>query len=191
VEIAKSRNRLLRVALPLTSFLPAGSLVVWMDSDLLSVPFGTLPALWQAMESAEPRSGDVVVPLCANSDGGGAYDLNSWRDTEESRLRAERGEVMFEGYGRSTGRVHMDELAKGGGGKGFTVDLDGVGGTMIVARREGFTVGKVDFPEELFRGSVETEGFGLLAKDRVSQTRQSNPENHPNPPLLLPPFRFT
>ena len=161
--IAKARNKLLRLGLEGTNGGGEG-MVVWVDSDLDVVRGGTVGRLWDVMEE---EGADVVVPRCVNKDGRGVYDLNSWRETEESRKRGEemgaRGEVMFEGYGE-TGRLHMDDLAEFGRGKYGVVDLDGVGGTFIVARRKVFEAG-AKFPEVVYRGAVETEGFGLMAGD--------------------------
>ena len=44
------------------------------------------------------------------------------------------------------------------------IDLDGVGGTMLLVDAALHRGGLV-FPEEPYKDLVETEGFGVLAKD--------------------------
>ena len=89
----------------------------------------------------------IAVPRCANADGRGAYDLNSFQETEESLgvLRAmKKDEPVFEGY-RDIGRLHMDDLAKEGAGLGldYKVPLHGIGGTIIFTKTEIYRRGGV------------------------------------------------
>jgi peptide chain release factor subunit 1 len=101
---------------------------------------------------------DIVQPHCVLDRGGPTFDLNGWRDH---------------------GRLHLDDLR----GEGELVELDAVGGTVLLVRadlhRDGlvfpaFLYGRAnphrrighrtDFGGEI-DGEIETEGLGLMARD--------------------------
>mmetsp|Transcript_15703 Transcript_15703/g.31244 ORF Transcript_15703/g.31244 Transcript_15703/m.31244 type:complete len:303 (+) Transcript_15703:98-1006(+) len=153
--IAESRNTLLD-----SSLREWHEFAIWIDSDLGFIDPKTMRVLELSGEA-------IAVPRCANADGRGAYDLNSFQETEESLgvLRAmKKDEPVFEGY-RDIGRLHMDDLAKEGAGLGldYKVPLHGIGGTIIFTKTEIYRRG-VRFATELVNGHyLETEGFAQVA----------------------------
>jgi hypothetical protein len=91
---------------------------------------------------------DIVQPHCVTDYGGPTFDRNAWRDH---------------------GRLHMDDLRE----EGELVELDAVGGTMLLVRadlhREGLIFPPSRYGKESPRarptGEVETEGLGIMALD--------------------------
>jgi len=92
---------------------------------------------------------DIVLPHCVLDYGGPSYDTSVWRDH---------------------GRVHLDDLR----GAGEMVELDAVGGTVLLIRadlhRDGlifppFPYGKDNPAAREGPGEIETEGLGLMAHD--------------------------
>lgn len=92
---------------------------------------------------------NIVQPHCVLEYGGPTYDTNAWRDH---------------------GRLHLDDLR----GTGETVELDAVGGTMLLVRadihREGlifppFPYGRHNAKIRESGAELETEGFGIMASD--------------------------
>jgi hypothetical protein len=144
VVLAKARNRLLMAALRDEEW------VLWLDVDVVDYPPDVIDRLLAADK-------DIVTPHCVVSAGGQTFDWNAWREK---------------------GRVRMDALR---GGPDL-VRLDAVGGTMLLVRAELHREGLV-FPPYLHGaqsrfardpspftggrgvGEVETEGFGIMAKD--------------------------
>lgn len=92
---------------------------------------------------------DIVQPHCVLDHGGPTYDRNAWRDQ---------------------GRLHLDDLR----GTGELVELDTVGGTMLLIRadvhREGlifptFPYGRANPKVREGHEELETEGLGIMAQD--------------------------
>lgn len=92
---------------------------------------------------------DIVQPHCVLEYGGPTYDQNAWRDH---------------------GRLHLDDLR----GAGDLVELDAVGGTMLLIRadvhREGlifppFPYGRENPKIRPDHEELETEGLGIMAQD--------------------------
>jgi hypothetical protein len=113
------------------------------------------PDLIERLLAAEK---DVVQPHCVLEPGGRTFDLNGWRDH---------------------GRLHLDDLR----GQGELVELDAVGGTVLLVRADVHREGLV-FPAFLYgaanqrvrtghcrgvegplTGEIETEGLGVMAHD--------------------------
>ena len=91
----------------------------------------------------------IVQPHCVLDYGGRTFDRNAWR---------------------SHGAVHMDELRQ----EGDLVELDAVGGTMLLVKadlhRDGlifppFPYGRANPAARPGQGELETEGLGLMGKD--------------------------
>jgi hypothetical protein len=101
---------------------------------------------------------DIVQPHCVLARGGKTFDLNGWRDH---------------------GRLHLDDLRE----EGALVELDAVGGTVLLVRADLHRDGLI-FPPFLYgraspqvrkgrrpeiageiEGEIETEGLGILARD--------------------------
>jgi len=92
---------------------------------------------------------DLVQPHCVLDYGGPTFDKNGWRDL---------------------GRLHLDDLRS----EGDLVELDAVGGTMLLVRADLHRDGLVfpAFPYGLHnprirgeQGELETEGLGMMARD--------------------------
>jgi len=92
---------------------------------------------------------DIVHPHCVLDYGGPTYDQNAWRDH---------------------GRLHLDDLR----GAGELVELDTVGGTMLLIRADvhrgglifpAFPYGRENSKIRDGRGELETEGLGIMAAD--------------------------
>jgi peptide chain release factor subunit 1 len=92
---------------------------------------------------------DIVQPHCVFDYGGQTFDKNAWRDH---------------------GRLHLEDLRS----EGDLVELDAVGGTMLLVRadlhREGlifpaFPYGLPNSRIREDRGEMETEGLGIMARD--------------------------
>jgi hypothetical protein len=99
------------------------------------------------------RTGKQIVhPHCVYDYGGPSFDLNAWRDQ---------------------GRLHMHDLRNAG----ELVELDAVGGTMLLVRADVHRDGLIfpPFPYGLpnprirthnqWMGEIETEGLGIMASD--------------------------
>lgn len=91
----------------------------------------------------------IVQPHCVLEYGGPTFDTNGWRDR---------------------GRLHLDDLRD----EGERVELDAVGGTMLLVRadvhRDGlifpsFPYGQGNSRVRHGRGEIETEGLGIMAHD--------------------------
>jgi hypothetical protein len=96
---------------------------------------------------------NIVHPHCVLEYGGPTFDTNAWRDH---------------------GRLYMDDMRS----EGDLVELDAVGGTMLLVRadlhRDGlvfpaFPYGKQNSRARAERGELETEGFGIMAQDMGQQ----------------------
>jgi hypothetical protein len=139
--LARSRNHLLFRALNDEDW------VLWIDVDVIRYPADILKILLATKL-------DIVHPHCVLEEGGRTFDLNAWSDN---------------------GTKHMQDLRDAGG----AVRLDAVGGTMLLVRADLHRDGLI-FPPFRYglenpairpshpvwsRGEVETEGFGILAKD--------------------------
>lgn len=139
--LARSRNQLLFRALDDEEW------VLWIDVDVVEYP----PHILERLLATKL---DVVQPHCVSVPGGATFDRNAWVEK---------------------GRKHMDDLRDADG----PVRLDAVGGTMLLVRADLHRDGLV-FPPFRYglespwirdrhpvwgRGEVETEGFGILAKD--------------------------
>jgi len=67
---------------------------------------------------------------------------------------------MLEGYGNDTGRYHLDQLRN----RGPLIEIDSVGGAMILVKADVHRLGAL-FTVLPYKKAIETEGFGVLAKD--------------------------
>jgi hypothetical protein len=96
---------------------------------------------------------DIVQPHCVLDYGGQTFDLNGWREQ---------------------GRLHLHDLR----GEGELVELDAVGGTVLLVRadlhRDGLIFPPFPYGSENPRirkgragidGEIETEGLGIMARD--------------------------
>lgn len=137
--LAKSRNHLLFRALDDEDW------VLWLDADVIEYPPDIIERLLATGK-------DIVQPNCVCEYGGRSFDTNAWRDH---------------------GALHLDDLRS----EGDMVPLDSVGGTMLLVRADRHRDGLLfpSFPygiqnprirtDNLWRGEIETEGFGIMAHD--------------------------
>ena len=143
--LARSRNHLLMRALGDADW------VLWLDVDVIWYP----PDLIRLFLS---YSRDILHPNCVLEPGGPSFDLNAWRNKASQNLGDLRG---------ASGPVR----------------LDSVGGTVLFVRADLHRDGLI-FPPYRYgvaspyirdthpvwgRGEVETEGFGIMARDMGSQ----------------------
>jgi hypothetical protein len=138
--LARARNQLLFRALADEDW------VLWLDVDVVSYPPDVLHRLIAA-------GCDLVMPRCAITPGGPAFDRNAWAD---------KGAVTFDD---SHGQ--------------HRIRLDAVGGTMLLVKADLHRDGLV-FPPFPYgvrnprirdqhpvwgEGEIETEGLGIMAAD--------------------------
>jgi len=143
--LARSRNHLLMRALGNADW------VLWLDVDVTAYP----PDLIRTLLS---YALDIVHPHCVLTPGGPTFDLNAWRDK---------------------GREGLADLRGAAG----PVRLDAVGGTVLLVKADLHRDGLI-FPPFRYgvasahvrdvhpvwgKGEVETEGFGIMARDMGSQ----------------------
>jgi len=147
--LAKARNHLLFNALT-----DKDDWVLWIDVDLISYS----PQILQQLIKTDL---DILQPdcVCAEALGQGranppSFDLNAWRDH---------------------GRLHMHDLRT----EGALVELDSVGGSMLLVRADVHRSGLIfpAFPyglenqrirprnSNVWHGEIETEGLGIMAHD--------------------------
>ena len=162
--MAKARNSLL-----FTTMGPTTSWVLWMDGDIVETP----SSLVQDLASHDKP---IIVPNCFqryfNKDKSAQdvrpYDYNSWIDSVTAQsLAADMGkdEILLEGYAematyRSLMTYMYDEADPESGRE---IELDGVGGTVLLVKAEVHRDGAM-FPPFAFYNLIETEGFARMAK---------------------------
>lgn len=148
--IAKVRNHLIRHGLD-----ESDDWALWIDVDVWKFPADIARTLIGAGHR-------IVVPNCVTTAGGDSFDQNSfvtrWPQRDHRYYRSVVG-GLYQPPKKFDGRLHMSDvrhLEK--------IELDGVGGTMLLVdaalHRGGLT-----FPERPYRDLIETEAFGVLAKD--------------------------
>ena len=128
---------------------------LWIDIDVWRFPDDIVRTLIAAGER-------IVAPNCVITPGGGSFDLNSFVTTRRVRdHRYYRSVIggLYQPPAEFSGRLSLADvrhLEK--------IGLDGVGGTMLLVDAS-LHRGGLFFPEAPYRDLVETEGFGVLAKD--------------------------
>lgn len=148
--LAKVRNHLIRHGLD-----SSDDWALWVDADVWKFPSDIVRTLMTAGER-------IVVPNCVLAPGGGSFDLNSFvtiRPQRDHRYYRSVVRGLYQPPPDFAGRLHLSDvrhLEK--------IALDGVGGTMLLVDASLHRGGLV-FPELPYRDHIETEGFGILAKD--------------------------
>lgn len=139
--LARSRNHLLFRTLKNESW------VLWLDIDVIEYPEDIIERLLATGKN-------IVQPNCVLEYGGVSYDQNAWRGSHKLLLSDLRQEADL-------------------------VRLDSVGGTMLLVQadlhRDGLIfpsfpynpARNIQIPADVLR--IETEGFGLMAKDMGHQ----------------------
>ncbi|WP_158284993.1 glycosyltransferase [Hoeflea marina] len=148
--IARARNAMIAQG------LAAGDdWVLWIDVDVVDFPPETLGRLL----AAETK---IVVPHCVLESGGPSYDCNSFLEVGEPTPAEYYKHVrhgLFQPPADYWCRRHLDGLRYL-----ERVPLHGVGGTMLLVDANVHRAGLV-FPETPYRDLIETEAFGVLARD--------------------------
>lgn len=148
--LARVRNRMIEQGLR-----PDDDWVLWLDVDVCGVPPGTLARLLEEREK-------IVAPNCVLEDGGRSYDLNCFLEISTpdayGYYRHVRGGLLQPPVDYWY-RRHLDGLRYLD-----RVPLHGVGGCMLLVQADLHRAG-LRFPEKPYRDMLETEAFGLLARD--------------------------
>ncbi|MEW9805787.1 glycosyltransferase [Mesorhizobium marinum] len=148
--IAKVRNHLARHGLD-----ESDDWALWIDVDVWKFPSDIVSTL-----IAQGRK--IVAPNCVKVAAGPSFDRNSFVATRFDRdyryYRSVAGGVYqpSEGF---FGRRHLSDLRHLD-----RVDLHGVGGTMLLVDA-ALHRGGLLFPEKPYKDLLETEAFGVLARD--------------------------
>lgn len=144
-RIAKARNRII------TGCLGSASWVLWIDADMIWWPVDILRSLLAV-------GADVVTPHCTMPDNTRSLDLNSFAFLPGLR---DRPKDLRDGiYQPPAGgcRRYLQDFSHRD-----QVELDSVGGTMLLVNAEAHRNGLV-FPPCPFEGYIETEGLARMAK---------------------------
>jgi hypothetical protein len=143
--LARSRNYLLSRALHSEDW------VLWLDFDVIDYPADVIQRLL-----AEER--DIVVPHCVFAPGARTFDLNTFvRDSQS--LKGSSWEGPLEQPLRGVGRKYLESMRDQ-----ERVEVDGVGGTMLLVRADLHREGLI-FPVTPYRRHIETEGLSIVARD--------------------------
>lgn len=161
--MAKARNSLL-----FTTMGPTTSWVLWMDADIVEYP----PTLIQDLAAFDVP---IIAPNCYqrfyNKDKKAMdirpYDFNNWIDSPQAKdLAAKMGkdDILLEGYAElPTYRQLMAYMYDPTADQGAKVDLDGVGGAVLLVKADVHRDGAM-FPPFSFYHLIETEGFAKMAR---------------------------
>ncbi len=148
--MAKARNGLLDQTLTLCH-----DWVLWIDTDVISYPKDIIRRLIAS-------KGRIVVPNCVLVPSGPSFDLNSFLTVSQPN-REELFRYITNGLLQPPKdwwpRRHLDDLRYLD-----AVPLDGVGGMMLLVDADCHRAG-LRFPEIPYRHLIETEGFGMIARD--------------------------
>ncbi len=146
----KVRNHLIRHGLD-----ERDDWALWIDIDVWRFP----PDIIGALTSQGRR---IVVPNCVKVAGGPSFDLNSFvtvRPEMDHRYYRSVRRGLFQPPSTYVCRRHLSDLRHL-----ERVELHGVGGTMLLVDAS-LHRGGLAFPEKPYRDLIETEAFGVLARD--------------------------
>ncbi len=145
--IAKSRNSLLMRSLDNQDW------VLWIDVDVESFPADVL-------EHMLATGKDIIVPHCVLPDGR-TFDLNTFK-LEPGATSWDWSPYLIDGILQPPigwGRNYLSDFPDED-----LVELDSVGGTMLLVRAEVHRHGAL-FPVAPYNNLLETEGFASMARD--------------------------
>lgn len=148
--LAKVRNHILKHGLD-----DGDDWALWIDIDVWKFP----PDILQTLLSTGHR---IVTPNCVKVAAGPSFDLNNFltisskRDYQYYRWVKDG---LYQPPSDFWGRLHLSDLRHL-----EKVELHGVGGTMLLVDAALHRAGLL-FPEKPYKDLVETEGFGVLARD--------------------------
>jgi hypothetical protein len=148
--IARARNALIAEAL-----VDDDDWVLWLDVDVVDFP-------GDAFNRLLADGGRIVTPHCVLEPGGPSFDLNTFlatgKPSKSGYARYLKG-GLFQPPPDYWYRRHLHDLRYLD-----RVPLHGVGGTMLLVDANIHRAG-IDFPERPYRDLIETEAFGMLARD--------------------------
>lgn len=150
VGIARVRNHLIVNGLD-----ESDDWALWIDIDVWKFPPDIIGTL---IDSGER----IVVPNCVKVAGGHSFDMNSFVTTLPKKDRRYYKWVVkgvYQPPAGFIGRLYLSDLRHL-----ERVQLHGVGGTMLLVDASLHRAGLL-FPEKPYKDLVETEGFGVLARD--------------------------
>jgi hypothetical protein len=154
------RTRLARLATVRNHLIDRGldeadDWVLWVDVGARHFPTD----LFQRLRSVEAR---IVAPNCVKDSGGPTFDMSSfvedWHLLKRSYHRHVR-DGLFQPPPPCPGRLYLADLRHS-----ERVELDGVGGATLLVEANLHRNG-LRFPEIPYKDLIDTEGFGLLARD--------------------------
>lgn len=146
--LAKSRNYLLSAALQDEDW------VLWIDGDLARWPADIVEQLLSCGK-------EIVVPNCLEDKTGNQFDFNTFKLKPESE-KLDWSRYIIDGIlqpPRGFGRLYLQDLRKHD-----CVEVDGVGGTMLLIRADLHREGLI-FPPMSYKLHIETEGLAFMARD--------------------------
>ncbi|MFH1152863.1 MAG: glycosyltransferase [Pseudomonadota bacterium] len=151
--MARSRNYLLSRALEDETW------VLWIDADVAGWPRDIIEQLLAAKK-------DIAVPNCVSLDTGETFDLNTFKlksgaDLPDWSPHVSDGVVQPP---KGLGRLYLSDLRQHD-----CVEVDGVGGTMLLIRADLHREGLI-FPPFGYKGHIETEGLAVMARDMGYQS---------------------
>ncbi|SIP94447.1 Anp1 protein [Rhizobium sp. RU35A] len=129
--------------------------VLWIDTGVTDYP----PDIVARLRAA---GGRIAVPHAVHDHGGPSADAGSFLTIAEPTRADFYGHVrqgLLQPPRRWAFRRHLDDLRYLD-----TVPLHGVGGAMLMVDADCHRAGLL-FPERPYRHLIDTEGFGLLARD--------------------------
>nr|WP_246714976.1 glycosyltransferase [Aestuariivirga litoralis] len=148
--LALARNELLAAGLSRNA-----DWFLWIDSDVEHYPASVLRDLLALREK-------IVAPHCVKEANGETFDLNTFLyavDPKAEELRPHLSYGLYQPPKNHWVRRHLQDLRYL-----QRVPLHGVGGTMLLVDANVHRAGVV-FPATPYRFLIETEAFGLLARD--------------------------
>jgi hypothetical protein len=148
-QIALARNALFQSAYAGEDY------VLWIDVDVVAYPTDVLSQMLAAGK-------EILVPHCVLDPGGPTFDLNSFvRRADRSASPWSHAQQGIVQPPRGADRLYLESFR----GQPL-VELDAVGGTMLLVHADVLRDGTITFPPFSFRGYIETEGFAMMARDR-------------------------
>ncbi len=146
--MAKSRNLLLSQALENEEW------VLWIDVDVARWPNNVIEQLLAVQK-------DIVVPNCLSLQTGETFDYNTFKLKPGSDA-IDWSPHITDGIlqpPKGFWRFYLSDLRQHD-----CVEIDGVGGTMLLIRSDLHREGLI-FPPYSYKYHIETEGLTLMAKD--------------------------
>lgn len=104
----------------------------------------------------------IITPNCVKAPGGASFDLNSFvtvNHRQDYRYFRSMRDGLYQPSSQEYRRLHLSDFRNL-----ESVNLDGVGGTMLLVDA-ALHRGGLRFPEIPYKFLIETEGLAALARD--------------------------